>query len=424
MVRKANPVIIKLAQAAIEQHVADAAKLLDDYPPEQTALFLENVPVIQAAEVVKRLSPEAATRVLASMNDNLARKVMMGLDPHRSAALVARLDSDTQENRLALLDPGLVSELRGLMAYPRDTAGGLMDPRATAFRPDTSVRNVIQRLRDLRRKKISDVFLIDEDGVLKGVVSLQEIVLAKQEQLLGEIALMEPPSVQATAPRDEVIETLDKYRVASLAVVDFDGKLLGVLRQRELMVAAEQEASADLQTMFGASKDERALSSPWFAVRKRLPWLEVNLLTAFLAAAVVGIFEDTIAKVTALAVLLPVVAGQSGNTGAQALAVTMRGLALREVRIRHWLRVSVEWLKGVGVCYWGLDGAFNDCGGLGGCRDPDGSHRDSARSCAILLDCLDDGDRRRRVLQLLGNSDTIPRLFAHLRNAIADPRRG
>jgi magnesium transporter len=115
-----------------------------------------------------------------------------------------------------------------------------------------------------------------------------------------------------------------------------------VLRQTELLRALEQEATADLVTMVGVSKEERALSSPLFAVKKRLPWLQINLLTAFVAAAVVGIFEGTIARFTALAVLLPVVAGQSGNTGAQALAVTMRGLALREVRLRHWWQVSLK----------------------------------------------------------------------------------
>jgi magnesium transporter len=91
--------------------------------------------------------------------------------------------------------------------------------------------------------------------------------------------------------------------------------------------------------MFGAGRDERALSKATFAIRKRLPWLEINLATAFLAAAVVGIFEETIARITVLAVFLPVVAGQSGNTGSQALAVTMRGLALREIRLRHWLKI-------------------------------------------------------------------------------------
>jgi magnesium transporter len=102
------------------------------------------------------------------------------------------------------------------------------------------------------------------------------------------------------------------------------------------------ETSLDMQTMVGASADERALSPALFAVRKRLPWLQINLLTAFLAAAVVGLFEGVIAKVTALAILLPVVAGQSGNAGAQALAVTMRGLVLREVGVRQWPRVVMK----------------------------------------------------------------------------------
>jgi magnesium transporter len=150
------------------------------------------------------------------------------------------------------------------------------------------------------------------------------------------------------------VELLDRHRIVALPVVDFAGRLLGFIRHQSLVDAVEQEATADIQSMVGASREERALSPVRFAVRKRLPWLEVNLGTAFLAAAVVGVFEGTIARFTALAVLLPVVAGQSGNTGAQALAVTMRGLALREVRVRQWLRivtkeVRVAFLNGVAV---------------------------------------------------------------------------
>jgi len=139
-----------------------------------------------------------------------------------------------------------------------------------------------------------------------------------------------------------VIGEFETRKVPSLPVVDADLRMLGVIRHATLVEAAQEEASVDLQTMVGASRDEHALSPSLFAVRRRLPWLQVNLLTAFLAASVVGLFEDTIARFTALAVLLPVVAGQSGNTGAQALAVTMRGLALREVRARHWMRVAVK----------------------------------------------------------------------------------
>ncbi|HLF12967.1 MAG TPA: magnesium transporter, partial [Gammaproteobacteria bacterium] len=124
-----------------------------------------------------------------------------------------------------------------------------------------------------------------------------------------------------------------------LPVIDIHGRLIGAIRHDALLKTLEEAASVDIQMMVGAGREERALSPPQFAVRKRLPWLQINLATAFLAAAVVGLFESTIAQFTALAVLLPVVAGQSGNAGAQALAVTMRGLALREISTRHWFRV-------------------------------------------------------------------------------------
>jgi magnesium transporter len=124
--------------------------------------------------------------------------------------------------------------------------------------------------------------------------------------------------------------------------VDLDGRLLGVIKNEDIIKASQEDATADLQTMVGASKDERALSSMWFSVRKRLGWLQVNLVTAFLAATVVGMFESVIAQFTALAVLLPVVAGQSGNTGAQSLAVVMRGLALRDISPAQWFRVVTK----------------------------------------------------------------------------------
>jgi magnesium transporter len=146
-------------------------------------------------------------------------------------------------------------------------------------------------------------------------------------------------AVQALDPRAEFVSVLQQQPITELPVIDVDGRFVGVIRHAAMVAAIEQETSVDIQTMVGASRDERALSSPGFAVVKRLPWLQINLLTAFLAAAVVGLFESTIAKFTALAVLLPVVAGQSGNAGAQALAVTMRGLVLREISIRHWPRV-------------------------------------------------------------------------------------
>jgi magnesium transporter len=189
---------------------------------------------------------------------------------------------------------------------------------------------------------LRELYIVDDDGRLDGRVDVQDLALAEPVQTLTRIARKIADAVQDTAPREEVVEKMQQDAVTDLPVIDFDGHLVGVIRQAKLASAVEQETTLDIQTMVGASRDERALSPAIFSVRKRLPWLQINLLTAFLAASVVGLFESTIAKYTALAVLLPVVAGQSGNAGAQALAVTMRGLVLREISLRHWPKVLLK----------------------------------------------------------------------------------
>ncbi len=331
-----------LAELALERFPEEAARTLETSPVPEIVTLLEAQPPQRMAAVLRRLTPDRAARLLASFGDEATREALHALDPNRAANLLARLDSTERQACLSLLDEYLANELRELAEYPRETAGGLMDPRITTFRPDASVADVVSRLHTFRRRRVQDVFVVDPEDRLVGSVSLQEVVLAPPETRLDTIMRSPTPHVQATSPRDEVVSELQRHRITSLPVVDFDGRVLGVMRQDELLTAAQAEATTDLVTMVGAGKDERALSPPAFAVRKRLPWLQVNLLTAFLAASVVGLFEDTIAAFTALAVLLPVVAGQSGNTGAQALAVTMRGLALREVRIRQWLRVAAK----------------------------------------------------------------------------------
>ncbi len=336
-----------LAQAFLERFPDEAALRLEARPTDETARLLESMPSARAAAVLERLTPEAGAPVLGLLGEGAARRVLAALDPGRAATLLSRLDETTRRARLHLLEPAAARELEALMAYPPDTAGRLMDPRVAAFRRETPVREVLTRLRGTRRR-ISDVFLIDDEGRLAGSVSLQSVAVATPGERLGALAQPHSVHVQAMATREEVVEALATGRLLSLPVVDFEGRLLGVIRHDALVDAARQEASADILTMVGASSDERALSPVGFAVRKRLPWLEINLATAFLAASVVGLFEDVIARFTALAVLLPVVAGQSGNTGAQALAVTMRGLALREIRVRHWARVGTKEL-GVAV---------------------------------------------------------------------------
>jgi magnesium transporter len=350
-----------LVRRFFAHHPDEAARLLDTRPLDEIIELFRSDPPPEPA-VLEALSPDVAASVLAALDDARARDLLLALDVTRAATLLARLDAAVRDRRLALVDTARARELRALMAHPPESAGSLMDPRATAFLPETTVEDAIGRLRALKRRGIVNVFLTDAEGRLRGTVALQDLAVAPPTERLATLAGDAPARIAATATRDEAVEAFERLRPGSLPVVDFDGRLLGVIRQDALLAAAQEAATADLQTMVGASKDERALSPVAFAVRKRLPWLEVNLGTAFLAAAVVGLFEDTIARFTALAVLLPVVAGQSGNTGAQALAVTMRGLALREVRVRDWPRVVLK--EGNVAVFTGLAVALTTAGAV------------------------------------------------------------
>ncbi len=338
-----------MTRVMIADYPDESARLLESAADAESAELLAREPADIRVAVIRRLTPDRAARVLAALPPDAIRQTVASLNPNWVSSLLTRLDPEEREHCLAALDPAGAQELRDLASYQPDTAGALMDPRVTTFRPDTAVRDVTRRLRRFRDRRINEIFLVDSEGRLAGSLALQTIVLADPGSRLETLVREAPVSVQAVASREEVIQTFESHRLGSLPVVDFDGRLIGVLRQRELIKVAQEKATASAVTMVGASEQERALSSPLFAVRKRLPWLQINLLTAFLAASVVALFEDTIASVTALAVLLPVVAGQSGNTGAQALAVTMRGLALREVRTRHWFQVATkEVLAGAG----------------------------------------------------------------------------
>lgn len=338
----------QLAEASLRRHPGETARRLERMRGRDVAHLLERQDAVLAADALRNMRADKATDVVELLNEPHASKILSALEPAQATTLLARLDEEARRARLDALDPALAKELGELLTYPPGVAGAVMDPRVTTLRPDATAREALSHIRGLRNKSIHDVFIVDEQGRLTGSAGIQDLALAEPGVRIEELAQTAPPHVQAFAPQEELVAIAEERRLASLPVVDVTNRLLGVVRYADLLTATQRDATADIQTMVGASREERALSNVWFAVRKRLPWLQINLGTAFLAAAVVGLFEDTIARVTALAVLLPVVAGQSGNAGAQALAVAMRGLALREVGVRHWFRVGRKEL-GVGA---------------------------------------------------------------------------
>jgi len=337
-----------LADSFIDNFLQEATEVLEAAPVEEIAQLLRMQTAERGAHILARISTALATSVLKQLKADQASRILAAMDPIGAALLLRSLDQQTRNAMLAKLEPQLARELDELMSYPEGTAGRLMQPRAPSMPAHRTARQALAKLRRFTSRDAAVLVVTDDDGKLVGLANLADVVRADPASQLANIVQAAPVRVDALTTREEIIDLFSRYRLQVLPVVDLDNRLLGVIHQSSVIQAAQEEAAADMQAMVGASRDERALSSPIFAMRKRLPWLNINLVTAFLAAAVVGLFENTIAQFTALAVLLPVVAGQSGNTGAQALAVIMRGLALREIRVRHWQRVIVkEVLAGV-----------------------------------------------------------------------------
>lgn len=355
----------KLNQRFLQSFPADAAEYIESKKIDEVIPLLKNQSAAILIPVWEKLMPRIAASLTQQLPASLCKDLLTGLAPDRAIQVLSQM-SDTQvAEKLAQLEPAVNRELSRLMSYPENSAGRLMDTRVPSYRGTMSVAQAIESLRGVRLKTARSLFLIDPEGRLEARVLMQDLALADPQETLS--ALSEPvrATISPLADKEEVATIFASRTLFDLPVVDINGVLLGIIVHANLLQTVQDDTSADIQTMVGASKEERALSTPLFAVKKRMPWLQINLLTAFLAASVVGIFENTIAQFTALAVLLPVVAGQSGNAGAQALAVTMRGLALREITIRDWFTVMFKEVRagllnglciavtcGIGVFIW------------------------------------------------------------------------
>ncbi len=336
------PAVAALSRRYLQDYPREAARRLERLAPGEIAELLLPLPLHVALPVWQALMPDVAAAMLAGIPADVAARWLAEADPPTAAAVLAQLDEEARAKCLSGADPEVAAELRALVAYPEDVAGRIMDPNVAPLRADASVGDALQRLKAIRRRGLREMFVVDDARQLAGRVEIHDLAVTDPAVPLREVTRPPIAVVGELDPREDLVAILQHQPINEVPVVDAHGRFVGVIQHTALLAAVAQETTVDIQTMVGASRDERALSTPRFAVTRRLPWLQINLATAFLAAAVVGLFESTIARFTALAVLLPVVAGQSGNAGAQALAVTMRGLALREIGLRHWRDVVTK----------------------------------------------------------------------------------
>lgn len=324
------------------KHPADIAEVLSSLSDTQAVDLLHRLYLRQAAaEPLGEMEPEESAELLAELDPKEAIKILSRMDPDDAVDLLEELPESEQQEILSHLERQEAKILSDLLAYPPDTAGGLMSPEVVALSLDMSVQEGI----DLLRQRVEEAetiyyaYAVDAEGRLQGVLSLRDMALAQPQTRLSALLQPDAITVPVEADAEDVAHLFDKYNYYALPVVDQQQKLLGIITIDDVIDVIRDEATEDIYGMASVPMNE-GVDTTWLAsLRMRLPWLYVRLATALLAAVVVGIFEGMIAKVAALAVLMGVIAGQGGSAGMQTVTIITRGMALGDLETQEGLRL-------------------------------------------------------------------------------------
>jgi magnesium transporter len=289
--------------------------------------------VEQLAAQVSRIAAKDAARLLVRLDQTIVHDVLQAVSPGVAGDIIAEMDAEDR-HKLYSTGPEKVTRQWSLnQTYPADSIGFLMEPPYGVFRPNETIHDVIISIKSLvKTQLVTYCFVVDDTGKLVGIVTMRDLLVADDSSTLDSVMLRNPFTLLPDMELKDAMKKVLNRHFPVYPVCDTDGKLIGLVRGQTMFEEQAFEISAQPGQMVGVDKEERLLT-PWpRSLRFRHPWLQLNLLTAFIAAAVVGIFENTLDKIVILAVFLPVLAGQSGNTGCQALAVTLRGLTLGELK--------------------------------------------------------------------------------------------
>ena len=318
----------------VQLHPVDLADRLLRLESEERLELLNHLPREVAAAAMAELPEDQFEEITSGLPTARVVELVGELEHDDAADILGEIHEDKREELLEALPDEISAPIEELLSYPEDTAGGIMNDRFITLSRTDTVKECLAHLReqkDRSRVDITYLYVIDGDRRLVGIVPLRELVFSKPENHVDEVMVRQVQFLRVDDDQEEVARRFDDYGYMALPVLDKAGRLVGVVEANDAFDVAREEATEDMQLMVGLSGEER-FSTPWkTSLRRRLPWLYVNLATAFLAAIVVGFFEETIAEWTALAVFLPIVAGQGGNAGMQTLTVIVRDMALGEL---------------------------------------------------------------------------------------------
>ena len=402
-------------------HPADIAEHLESLPLNNRKDFIASLSTEEAAEALTELGEHVRVELLENIAPEVAGELLAAMSPDDAADVLDELDAEHRDELLSTIDTEDADAIRTLMAYDPDTAGGVMNTEVSVLQQSLTVDEAIVEMRvDIEDKEIPYYgYIVDVNRRLVGVLSLRDLMLAKPGTILADrIAGQSVISVLTTADSADAARVMSHYNFMALPVVDEAGTFLGAITHDDVMDILQDSASEDLLGMVGAGQDE-TIDTPWLeSVRMRLPWLLVNMINSALSAAVIYCFDGTIEQMAILAVFMPMVANQAGNTGQQALAVMIRHLATEGFERRNaldavWREGKISILNGViiGIVVWGAVRVFTGnnaiptvmvsalladmiLGAIAGASIPlvlKGLGRDPAQASSIFLTAITDG---------------------------------
>jgi magnesium transporter len=364
----------QLTDSLAQMYPADVADLLESMPPEQRAALWDAVPAAQEGDVLSALHETARASVIAEMDPAELAAAAEAMDVEDLAEVIEELPRDLTESIMESLEADHRQRLDAVLAFADDTAGRLMSTDVLSVRPYVSLSVVLRWLRRHRRlpPHTDALMVVDDDGIYLGKLPMDTIVTGDPEDPVAAVMQKGAEVVRATASEREVANLFERRDLISIAVLDDDDRLLGRITIDDVVDVIRQQADQMILHSAGLSEEEDLFAPVVPSARRRGVWLGINLVTVFLAAAVIGQFEEALDKIVALAILMPIVASMGGIAGSQTLTLIIRGIALDQISAGNmrWLAlkelgvgtlngfvwavvvglVAYAWFRDVGLC--------------------------------------------------------------------------
>ncbi len=352
-----------------ELHPADVARILEAMPLRERLALWQLVRTERDGDILLEVSDAVRETLIADMDDHELLAAAREMNADDLADLASELPGDVVRELMDHLDAQQRERVRSALSYEDDQVGALMNFGMVTIREDVTLEVVLRYLRRLKELPghTDKLFVVDYDGVLKGVLPITRLLVSDPENQVSEVMASEPVVFHPDEEACEAAQAFERYDLVSAPVVDRNSKLIGRLSIDEIVDLIREESESEVLSMAGLREEEDIFASVWRSVRNRWAWLAVNLVTAFIASRVIGLFNDTIERLVALAALMPIVAGIGGNSGNQTITMIVRAMALDQLGqgntwrlLRKELAVSLinglVWGSVIGAVAWGLYG--------------------------------------------------------------------